>query len=99
MQMVLSGVKDFFLWAGAMLFLYISIVAINTLLFFFFFFFFLWAGAMLFLYISIVAFITLLFGYIDYVFPNSLNYYPSNPYDNGISYQMAMLIVLVPLFL
>lgn len=61
--------------------------------------FFLWAGAMLFLYISIVAFITLLFGYIDYVFPNSLNYYPSNPYDNGISYQMAMLIVLVPLFL
>lgn len=61
--------------------------------------FFLWAGAMLFLYISIVSFITLLFGYIDYVFPNSLNYYPSNPYESGISYQMAMLIVLAPLFL
>lgn len=61
--------------------------------------FFLWAGAMLFLYVSIVAFITLLFGYIDYVFPNPLNYYPQNPYDNGMSYQMAILIVLVPLFL
>jgi hypothetical protein len=61
--------------------------------------FFLWAGAMLFLYVSIVAFITLLFGYIDYTFPNALNYYASNPYDSGMSYQMAILIVLVPLFL
>ncbi len=61
--------------------------------------FFLWAGAMLFLYASIVAFITLIFSYIDYVFPNTLNSYVSNPYDSGMSYQMAMLIVLVPLFL
>jgi hypothetical protein len=61
--------------------------------------FFLWAGAMLFLYTSIVAFITLLFGYIDYVFPNALQTYYRNPYDSGMSYQMAILIVLVPLFL
>ncbi len=61
--------------------------------------FFLWAGAMLFLYANIVAFITLLFGYIDYVFPNALNYYNPNPYDSGMSYQMATLIVLVPVFL
>jgi hypothetical protein len=61
--------------------------------------FFLWAGAMLFFYANIVAFITLLFSYIDYVFPNALTSYYQNPYDSGMSYQMAMLIVLVPLFL
>ncbi|MES2006760.1 MAG: DUF5671 domain-containing protein [Patescibacteria group bacterium] len=61
--------------------------------------FFLWAGAMLFLYASIVAFITLLFSYINYVFPDALNYYSQNPYDSGMSYQMAMIIVLAPLFL
>ncbi len=61
--------------------------------------FFLWAGAMLFLYTSIVAFITLLFSYINYVFPDALNNYNLNPYDSGMSYQMAILIVLVPLFL
>jgi hypothetical protein len=61
--------------------------------------FFLWAGAMLFLYASIVAFITLLFSYINYVFPNALSSYVENPYDSGMSYQMAILIVLVPLFL
>ena len=62
--------------------------------------FFLWAGAMLFLYASIVSFIALLFSYINYVFPDVLNsYYTPNPYDSGMSYQMAILIVLVPLFL
>jgi hypothetical protein len=61
--------------------------------------FFLWAGAMLFLYASIVAFITLLFSYINYVFPIELSYFPTNPYDSGMSYQMATLIVLVPLVL
>ena len=61
--------------------------------------FFLWAGAMLFFYASIVAFITLLFSYINYAFPDALNNYASNPYDSGMSYQMAVLIVLVPLFL
>ncbi len=58
-----------------------------------------WAGAMLFLYVSIVGFITLLFSYINYVFPDALNSYQANPYDSGMSYQMAILIVLVPLFL
>ena len=61
--------------------------------------FFLWAGAMLFLYSSIVAFITLLFSYINYTFPDALKTYYQNPYDSGMSYQMAILIVLVPLFL
>lgn len=61
--------------------------------------FFMWAGAMLFLYASIVAFIALLFSYINYVFPDALNNYSINPYDSGVSYWMAMLIVLVPLFL
>src|SRR6185503_5784028 len=61
--------------------------------------FFLWAGAMLFLYASIVAFITLLFSYINFVFPDALNAYASNPYDSGMSYQMAILIVLGPAFL
>lgn len=61
--------------------------------------FFLWAGAMLFLYTSIVALITLLFSYINYVFPDALKTYYTNPYDSGMSYQMAILIVLVPLFL
>lgn len=60
--------------------------------------FFLWAGAMVALYSSVVAFITLLFSYINYVFADTLSYY-SNPYDSGMSYQMASLIVLVPLFL
>ncbi len=61
--------------------------------------FFLWAGAMIFLYTSIVSFITLLFSYINYVFPDALSSYARNPYDSGMSYQMAILIVLVPLFL
>lgn len=61
--------------------------------------FFLWAGAMIFFYADIVAFITLLFGYINYAFPIALTGYYSNPYDSGMSYQMATLIVLVPVFL
>jgi hypothetical protein len=61
--------------------------------------FFLWAGAMVSLYVSVVAFIALIFSYINYVFPDTLNYYYQNPYDSGMSHQMAILIVLVPLFL
>lgn len=59
--------------------------------------FFLWAGAMVALYWSIVAFIGLIFDYINYAFPNALSYYPSDPYQGGISYEMASLIVLFPL--
>ncbi len=61
--------------------------------------FFLWAGAMVTFYWSVIAFILLTFNYINYAFPNALNYYPVDPYQSGISYQMASIIVLLPLYL
>lgn len=61
--------------------------------------FFLWAGAMISFYWSILAFIFLVFSYIDYTFPNVLQYYPANPYESGISAQMASIIVLLPVYL
>src|SRR3989344_5743977 len=61
--------------------------------------FFLWAGAMLTLYGGVVAFITLLFSYIDQAFPNALRGYAYDPYQSGMSYEMAALIVLTPVFL
>ena len=61
--------------------------------------FFLWAGAMVAFYWSVIAFIFLVFNYIEYTFPNVLTYYPSDPYQSGISYQMASIIVLFPLYL
>ncbi len=61
--------------------------------------FFLWAGAMVSFYWSIIAFIFLVFSYIDYTFPNVLQYYPANPYESGISAQMASIIVLLPVYL
>jgi len=60
--------------------------------------FFLWAGAMATLYAGVVSFIALLFSYIDYVFPDTLGYY-GDPYSNGVSYYMASLIVLTPVFM
>lgn len=60
--------------------------------------FFLWAGAMVAFYWSVIASILLIFEYINYVFPNALDYYPSNPYDSGIPYEMASIIVLFPLY-
>jgi len=59
----------------------------------------LWAGAMLTLYGGVVAFITLLFSYIDHIFPNPLRGYSYDPYQSGMSYEMAALIVLTPVFL
>lgn len=59
--------------------------------------FFLWAGAMFAVYASVFAFISLIFDYLNYVFPDPLQYFPSDPYTGGISYEMASLIVLVPL--
>src|SRR6185437_16000608 len=61
--------------------------------------FFLWAGAMLALYVSVVSFISLLFNYLNYAFPDLLSYYPADPYQSGISYEMASLITLFPIFL
>jgi hypothetical protein len=60
--------------------------------------FFLWAGAMVALYWSVIAFIFLFFNYIDYAFPAVGQYYPSNPYQSGIGYEMASLIVLFPIY-
>src|SRR3989344_648263 len=61
--------------------------------------FFLWAGAMISLYASAVAFVALFFSYINYAFPDPLHYFPSDPCSSGVSYQMASLLVLFPLFL
>ena len=61
--------------------------------------FFLWAGAMVTFYWSVIAFILLTFDYINYVFPNALAYYPADPYQSGISYEMASIIVLFPVYL
>lgn len=61
--------------------------------------FFLWAGAIVAFYWSVIAFIFLIFDYIDYVFPNVLGYYPADPYQSGISYEMASIIVMFPLYL
>jgi hypothetical protein len=60
--------------------------------------FFLWAGAMISLWGGVVAFIALVFDYINYALPNPLEYV-SNPYQGGMPYEMASLIVLTPLFL
>src|SRR3989344_4460583 len=61
--------------------------------------FFLWAGAMVAFYWSVIAYIFLVFEYINYSFPNALAYYPADPYQSGISYQMASIIVLLPLYM
>ena len=62
--------------------------------------FFMWAGAMLALYGAVIAFIGLMFDYINYTFPDALSvYYYSDPYQGGVAYEMASLIVLAPLCL
>ena len=60
--------------------------------------FFLWAGAMVALYVSVFSLITLLFEYINYAFPDVLEYYV-DPYSGTIRFAMASLIVLFPVFL
>ncbi len=61
--------------------------------------FFLWAGAIITFYWSVIATILLIFEYINYTFPNPLSYLPVNPYDSGISYEMASIIVLLPIYM
>jgi hypothetical protein len=61
--------------------------------------FFLWFAAMLFLYIAVFNYVALVWDYINYAFPDPLQYYPADPYQSGISWEMATLIVLSPLFL
>ncbi|MBI5003696.1 hypothetical protein HZC00_01230 [Candidatus Kaiserbacteria bacterium] len=61
--------------------------------------FFLWVGAMVALYASVFAFIALIFGYLDHLFPDRLSYYTGDAYSGSISYEMAVIIVLFPVFL
>ncbi len=51
------------------------------------------------LYASVFAFIVLMFDYLNYTYPDALSYYSSDPYAGGVSYEMAILIVLFPIFL
>jgi len=60
--------------------------------------FFLWVGAMLALYVAVFNYVALVWDYINYAFPDPLQYYV-DPYQSGISWEMATLIVLAPLFL
>jgi hypothetical protein len=61
--------------------------------------FFLWAGVVVSFYWTVIAYALLVFDYINYTFPNPLAYYPANPYQSGISYEMASIIVLFPIYL
>lgn len=61
--------------------------------------FFLWAGAMVAFYWTVIAYAFLVFDYINYTFPNVLGYYPADPYQSGISGEMASVIVLLPVYL
>ena len=67
--------------------------------------FFLWAGAMFALYVGVFNYIALLWDYIDHSFPNVFanGYYDylsyADPYQSGISWEMASLIVLTPTLL
>jgi hypothetical protein len=59
----------------------------------------LWAGAMVALYGGVVSFLGLIFDYINYAFPSAIGGYPVDPYQSGVAYEMASLIVLAPLCL
>lgn len=61
--------------------------------------FFLWAGAIVAFYWSVIAYAALVFDYINYTFPNALQYLPPDPYQSGISYEMASVIVLFPIYI
>lgn len=63
--------------------------------------FVLWVGAMISLYAGVIAFITLVFDYINHAFPNPVtdSYYYYDAYSSSISYEMASLIILTPVFL
>jgi hypothetical protein len=60
--------------------------------------FFYWAGAMVAFYWSVIAFIFLFFSYVDYAFPNILGY-RGNPYEGSMPYEMASIIVVLPMFI
>lgn len=51
------------------------------------------------LYASVFALISLVFDYLNYAMPDALQYYSGDPYSGGVSYEMASLVVLFPIFL
>src|SRR3989344_5245810 len=61
--------------------------------------FFLWAGVLVSFYWTVIAYTFLVFDYIDYTSQNPLAYYPADPYQSGISGEMASVIVLLPVYL
>jgi hypothetical protein len=61
--------------------------------------FFFWAGAIITLYWSIGTFISLLFNYITYAFSDTTLSYYTDPYQGSLSYEVASLIILFPVFL
>jgi len=44
-------------------------------------------------FLGLIAFVALFFDYINYAFPDALNYYSSDPYQSGASYEMASFII------
>lgn len=60
--------------------------------------FFLYLGVMAMLYASVISLINLLFAYIDYSFPDVLNY-GFDPYLSTIRWGMAFLFIIFPAFL
>lgn len=58
-----------------------------------------WAGAMISLYWAVISFVFLVFNYIDYAWPNALSYLPNNPYDTNIGFEMASIIVFLPIYM
>lgn len=60
--------------------------------------FFLWLGAMIALYQSVTSFIFLVFNYINFALPNPLSPV-TNPYDGGMPYEMASILVLIPVYI
>lgn len=50
------------------------------------------------LYASVFALVALIFGYLDHLFPDRLSYYTGDAFSGSISYEMAVIIVLFPVF-
>lgn len=61
--------------------------------------FFLWLGALAALGGSVFSFINIVFLSINYAFPDPLSYGGYSSYASGMTYSMAVLIVVLPVFL
>ena len=57
-------------------------------------------GAVITLFTSVISLLTLLTSYVDFLFPDPLEYsYGASPYSSGVLVAMAFLIVVVPTYL